>query len=62
MGQRDGACLPPRPRRACQDFIHDGYLKKSGSEYKFVSHLLRDWWKNRFDFGYVPVKKRLESK
>jgi len=24
----------------------------------FVSHLLRDWWKNRFGFGYVPIARR----
>jgi hypothetical protein len=39
-------------------FTHDGYLKKAGTDYVFVSHLLRDWWKHRFGFGYVSVAKR----
>ena len=37
---------------------HDGYLKRSGNNYVFVSHLLRDWWKRRFSHEYVPVNKR----
>lgn len=39
-------------------FEHDGYLKLSGDEFFFVSHLLRDWWRNRFGFGYVPADRR----
>src|SRR5271170_6764754 len=31
---------------------HDGYLKKSGDNFVYVSHLVRDWWKNRFGHGY----------
>lgn len=37
---------------------HDGYLKSVDGCYVFVSHLLRDWWKNRFGFGYVPIARR----
>jgi len=37
---------------------HDGYLKRVGSEYIFVSNLLRDGWRNRFSFGYIPVGER----
>jgi hypothetical protein len=36
-------------------FDHDGYLRTSGEVYVFVSHLLRDWWRHRFGFGYTPV-------
>jgi uncharacterized protein len=36
-------------------FDHDGYLRASGEAYVFVSHLLRDWWRHRFGFGYTPV-------
>lgn len=37
---------------------HDGYLQQEGEEFVFVSNLLKDWWKRRFDFGYIPVSKR----
>ncbi len=37
---------------------HDGYLKRRQDEYYFVSHLLRDWWKARHGFGYVPTQQR----
>ena len=37
---------------------HDGYLRQQGDEFIFVSNLLKDWWKRRFDFGYTPVSKR----
>jgi len=40
-------------------FAHDGYLEQAGSDYVFVSHLLRDWWRHRFEFGYVPVADRI---
>jgi hypothetical protein len=39
-------------------FEHDGYLQKAGTEFRFVSHLLRDWWKARFEFFYLPVSQR----
>jgi hypothetical protein len=37
---------------------HDGYLIERGGGYVFESGLLRDWWKARFQFGYVPVAQR----
>ena len=37
---------------------HDGYLSREGEEYRFVSKLLRDWWKAHFGFGYVPAAER----
>lgn len=37
---------------------HDGYLVKEKRGYVFVSTLVRDWWKARFGFRYVPAKKR----
>jgi len=42
-------------------FTHDGYLKRVRNDYVFVSHLLRDWWKGRFSFGYMPVEKRMRE-
>ena len=37
---------------------HDGYLKRMPRGYVFVSKLLKDWWKNRHQYSYVPVSKR----
>ncbi len=37
---------------------HDGYLRKVGNEYVFISNLVRDWWKAHFDFGYIPALRR----
>lgn len=38
---------------------HDGYLERDGeSSYRFVSHLVRDWWKARNEFAYVPILER----
>ena len=37
---------------------HDGYLKHMPRGYVFVSRLLKDWWKNRYQHSYVPVAKR----
>lgn len=37
---------------------HDGYLSKRGDSYKFISLLLKDWWKARFSFGYIPALQR----
>lgn len=42
-------------------FDHDGYLRRAGEAYVFVSLLLRDWWRNRFGFGYIPVNERRGS-
>ena len=32
---------------------HDGYLKKVPEGYVFISHLLRDWWRDRFGNFYT---------
>ena len=37
---------------------HDGYLVKQDDGYIFLSLLLRDWWKARFEFGYTPASER----
>jgi hypothetical protein len=39
---------------------HDGYLKQTESGYIFVSNLLRDWWKNRYQMFFTPVLERGE--
>jgi hypothetical protein len=37
---------------------HDGYLKCRDGAYSFASALLKDWWKARFQFAYVPAAER----
>jgi len=37
---------------------HDGYLKKDSKKFVFVSKLLRDWWRARHKFGFVPANRR----
>lgn len=37
---------------------HDGYLTRGPDGYQFLSSLIRDWWKARFEFGYQPAKSR----
>ncbi|MBL9106809.1 MAG: ATP-binding protein [Myxococcales bacterium] len=37
---------------------HDGYLRRTPGGYAFASRLLRDWWKARFGFGFIPAAKR----
>ena len=42
---------------------HDGYLRKEGSPYVFVSKLLRDWWEARHGgLFYTPVAQRAAAK
>jgi hypothetical protein len=33
-------------------------LKPAADGYVFVSSLVRDWWKARHSFGFVPVLER----
>jgi len=38
---------------------HDGYITRdSEGHYRFVSRLVRDWWRARFGSGFVPVSRR----
>ncbi len=39
-------------------FEHDGYLRRDGDRYVFVSGLVKDWWRARFEFGFVEASKR----
>lgn len=45
-------------RQILEIFEHDGYLKKAGQEFRFVSNWLQDWWKAHFRFTYIPVSAR----
>ncbi len=51
------------PDRALQDIFsvleHDGYLERGpDGKRRFVSHLLRDWWRARFGEFYTPAYQR----
>jgi hypothetical protein len=37
---------------------HDGYFSKRHDTYSFASPLLKDWWRARFQFAYVPAAER----
>jgi len=40
---------------------HDGYLKKKEKHYVFISKLVRDWRKGRFEFLFTTASKREKS-
>ncbi|MDE0002647.1 MAG: hypothetical protein OXQ29_08125 [Rhodospirillaceae bacterium] len=37
---------------------HDGYLERSGADYRFVSALLEDWWRVRHGQNFRPIEHR----
>lgn len=37
---------------------HDGYIQMKGEDYFFVSKLVRDWWRARFGFQFIPALER----
>jgi len=39
-------------------FEHDGYFQRDAQGYRFVSNLLKDWWKRIHSFGYTPAEQR----
>jgi hypothetical protein len=45
-------------RQVLEILEHDGYLERTEKAYRFVSKLLRDWWKARYEFGYTPIARR----
>jgi hypothetical protein len=50
--EEQGRCLP----RLFEIFEHDGYLEKNAAgEYVFVSNLLRQWWRARFEAFFETV-------
>ena len=40
---------------------HDGYLEAHGDGYRFVSGLLKDWWRARHERHFVPIARRSDS-
>ncbi len=37
---------------------HDGYLVTADKGYVFASKLIKDWWRARFGFQYIPAQER----
>ncbi len=61
IAQSQSLCTLPvadAQRQVLEVLEHDGYLERTEDCYQFVSRLLRDWWKARYEFGYTPVAKR----
>lgn len=48
-------------RELLEILIHDGYLKQTDNGYVFVFKLLKDWWKRRYGFEYIPFEKRAKQ-
>jgi len=52
----------PRPADRLREILnvleHDGLLHRDQRGYAFVSKLLKDWWKARFEFHYIRVADR----
>jgi uncharacterized protein len=71
---RQAGFIPPQSRSSVSEvdldrvrhlldiFEHDGYLQREGDTYVFVSNLIREWWKGRFEFRFVPSSKRRRSR
>ncbi len=49
-----------KAREVLDILTHDGYLQLKPKGYVFISHLLRDWWKGRFEFGFTVAAERKE--
>jgi len=47
-----------RARPILDIFEHDGYLRRDGEDFVFVSRLVERWWRARFERGYVTAAKR----
>jgi hypothetical protein len=52
-----------RPEDAVREVLnileHDGYLRKGGETYQFVSRLVKDWWSASHSFNFIPAAKRM---
>lgn len=60
---RDYEQVAPAAERALQDIFavleHDGYLERGpDGQRRFISRLLRDWWRARFGEFYLPAHRR----
>lgn len=51
--------IQARTRAVLDVLEHDGYLQRNEDAHRFGSRLLREWWRTRFERGYVPLQDRL---
>ena len=51
--------IQARTRAVLDVLEHDGYLQRHEDAHRFGSRLLREWWRTRFERGYVPLQDRL---
>ncbi len=49
---------PGRITEVIDILVHDGYLAEGADGYRFLSHLLKDWWAARFRGHYIPLENR----
>jgi hypothetical protein len=54
---------PPRGlddmREVIDVLVHDGYLfLDADGRHRFVSHLVHEWWRRRYQLSYVPLAQR----
>lgn len=47
-----------RVRNLLEIFEHDGYLRRDGDHFVFVSRLVAEWWKARHQIGFVAANER----
>ncbi len=45
-------------RQILEVLEHDGYIEQRSDRYEYISKLLRDWWKSRHGFGYIPASEQ----
>ena len=45
-------------RQILEVLEHDGYIEQRSGRYEYISKLLRDWWKSRHGFGYIPASEQ----
>jgi uncharacterized protein len=45
-------------RRVLEILVHDAYLGRDPDGWRFRSRLVRDWWKQQNELGFVPAGRR----
>jgi hypothetical protein len=59
LGEADDRAA--RVREVLGILEHDGYVNQGDDGYRFASNLVRDWWRARFGFGFVPTAERINK-
>ena len=55
---RDQAARPAALREALEVLEHDAYLVRRGGGWQFASRLVRDWWRQGNELGFVRAEER----